>query len=124
MRAVHGVSKLDQSDQLDGDFVNWRDRRLTEHQGSIAATRGLSLILGEAVLLCALALQTLLGAFIELALERSLLLVIGAESGRGCKKSLLCDAWRGARWDGAQSSPKDGAMWADHDGCEERATRG
>lgn len=61
----------------------------TEHHSSIATTRGLSLILSIAFLLGALALQSLLSALIELALEGCLLLLVGAASGRSGEESLL-----------------------------------
>jgi len=49
--------------------------RHTEHQGSIAATCGLGLILGEPLLLGPLSFKPLLGALVELALEGRLLLI-------------------------------------------------
>lgn len=49
---------------------------LTKHHCRIAAPRGFGLVLGETLLFRTLALEALLGALIELALEGSLLLLV------------------------------------------------
>lgn len=60
----------------------------TEHHSRIATPGGFGLVLGETFLFRALALESLLGAFVELALEGSLLLLVEA-SRREAEESLL-----------------------------------
>ena len=61
----------------------------TEDKGCVASGRGLRLQLSELLLLRALALQSLLGAFVELAFERGILFGFGG----GCSKLAETRCW-------------------------------
>lgn len=61
----------------------------TEYKGCVAACWRLGLQLGEFLLLGALALQSLLGAFIELTLERGVFFGFGG----GCSELAKTGRW-------------------------------